>query len=77
MERRRRTCLPIMPMQAIDGVVMVGTGGEEGQVGWRCQAEHKVGYGAGERLDLPTQDALGVHSRVRSGILSGVRSCEG
>ena len=29
----RVTCLPIMPIQAIDGVVMVGTGEEEEQVG--------------------------------------------
>ena len=33
------TCLPIMPMQAIDGVVMVGIGEKEVQVGLICQAE--------------------------------------
>ena len=30
----RVTCLPIMPIQAIDGVVMVSTGEEEEQVRW-------------------------------------------
>ena len=28
------TCLPMMPMQAIDGVVMVGTGDEQVYAVW-------------------------------------------
>lgn len=32
----RYTCFPMMPIQAIDEVVMVDTGEQQTQMGWRC-----------------------------------------